>query len=51
MNYHIAQLPNKRWGIYSQLKLLATVGCHSTALKTLELLRRKNQIEILISPQ
>ncbi len=51
MNYHIAQLPNKRWGIYSQLKLLATVGCHSTARKILGLLRRKNQAKILISSQ
>ena len=49
MNYHIAQLPNKRWGIYSQLKLLATVGCYDTARKILKLLRRKNQALSLTS--
>ncbi|MGK7893720.1 MAG: hypothetical protein AB4372_08865 [Xenococcus sp. (in: cyanobacteria)] len=43
MIYHIAQLPNQRWGIYLQLKLLATVGCYDTARKILELLGRKNQ--------
>lgn len=42
MSYSIEQLPNKRWGIYSQVKLLATIGCYKQGLKILGLLRKKH---------
>ena len=37
MNYSSEQLPNGRWGIYGQGKLLATIGCYQTCQ---EILRR-----------
>ena len=43
MSYWIEPLPDNRWGIYSQVKLIATIRCYYTALKILELLRRENQ--------
>ena len=46
MNYSIEQLPNKPWGIYLQLKLLATIGCYQTGLKILGLLRKETQQQI-----
>ncbi len=30
MQYSAKQLPNGRWGIYSELRLLATIGCKQT---------------------
>ena len=30
MQYSAKQLPNGRWGIYSELRLLATIGCKKT---------------------
>lgn len=33
------QLPNQRWGIYAEKKLLATFGCRNNCLKVLELLQ------------
>lgn|GEM_PF-5842466 len=33
------QLPNQRWGIYAEKKLLATFGCHDNCLKVFELLQ------------
>ncbi|MGB5632538.1 MAG: hypothetical protein WBM86_07140 [Waterburya sp.] len=41
MSYSIKQLPNRRWGIYAQNKLLATFGCHDQCLKVLELLKKR----------
>ncbi len=37
MNYSSEQLPNGRWGIYGQGKLLATIGCSQSCQ---EILRR-----------
>ncbi len=52
------QLPNKRWGIYAQEKLLATFGCHDQCLKVLNLLQTKmilvaknNQVLALLPKQ
>jgi hypothetical protein len=39
MNYSSEQLPNGRWGIYQQGKLLATIGCYQTCAKILNLLQ------------
>ncbi len=51
MKYSIEQLPNGRWGIYVELRLLATIGSHQTALKILTLLqtgrKRHQQISSL----
>jgi hypothetical protein len=33
MSYSYKQLPNGRWGIYQELKLLATIGCYQTCQK------------------
>lgn len=41
MSYSIEQLPNQRWGIYAQKKLLATFGSRETCLKVLNLLQTK----------
>ena len=41
MNYSSEQLPNGRWGIYGQGKLLATIGCYSTCQKILSLLAKR----------
>jgi hypothetical protein len=35
MNYSSEQLPNGRWGIYQQGKLLATIGCYHTCQEIL----------------
>ena len=43
MNYCIQQLPNKRWGIYAELNLLASIGSYETALKILNLLQKKSE--------
>lgn len=43
MRYSTEQLPNRRWGIYADGRLLATLGCHKTCLKILELLSEKHQ--------
>jgi len=39
MSYLMKQLPNQRWGIYAEKKLLATFGCHDNCLKVFELLQ------------
>jgi hypothetical protein len=39
MNYSSEQLPNGRWGIYQEGKLLATIGCYQTCTKILSLLQ------------
>ena len=44
MSFSIGQLSNRRWGIYSDSKLLATYGCHNTCLKVLKLLQTKQQL-------
>ncbi|GAB4547689.1 MAG: hypothetical protein Tsb0014_42370 [Pleurocapsa sp.] len=44
MNYSIEQVPNGRWGIYENLKLLATIGCHQRGLKIITLLQKKQDI-------
>ncbi len=46
MSYSIEQLPNQRWGIYAENKLLATIGCYDTCLRVLELLRERKQVSI-----
>ncbi len=58
MSYSMEQLPNKRWGIYAQEKLLATFGCHDQCLKVLNLLQTKmilvaknNQVLALLPKQ
>jgi hypothetical protein len=33
MTYSFKQLPNGRWGIYQDLKLLASIGCYHTCQK------------------
>ena len=38
MRYSTEQLSNRRWGIYADDRLLATVGCYKTCLKILKLL-------------
>ena len=45
MNYSIDRLPNGRWGIYVELRLLATIGCHQTALKILTLLQKGKEVK------
>ena len=47
MSYSVQQLPNKRWGIYSEATLLATYGCQHTCLIVLELLKEKSKISPL----
>ena len=42
MNYSLAQLSSGRYGIYAQLRLLATIGCLSTAEKILARLQKSN---------
>ncbi len=46
MSYLIKQLPNQRWGIYAENKLLATIGCHDTCLQVLELLKTRRRESI-----
>ncbi len=41
MNYSSEQLPNGRWGIYEQGKLLATIGCYSSCQEILSLLAKR----------
>ena len=41
MNYSSEQLPNGRWGIYGQGKLLATIGCYSTCQEILNWLAKR----------
>ena len=45
MKYSIEQLPNGRWGIYVELRLLATIGSHQTALKILALLQTGREVQ------
>ena len=45
MNYSIEQLTNGRWGIYAEQKLLATIGCHQTALRILALLQTGREVK------
>ena len=45
MNYSIEQLPNGRWGIYAELKLLATIGCYQTGQKILALLQKDKGVK------
>lgn len=46
MSYLIKQLPNQRWGIYAEKKLLATIGCHNTCIQVLELLKKRRRESI-----
>ncbi len=39
MNYYSQALNNKRWGIYQEQTLLATIGCHKTCQRILTLLK------------
>ena len=41
MTYSIQKLPNKRWGIYLENKLLATHACQHTSSIVVELLQKK----------
>lgn len=41
MNYSSERLPNGRWGIYEQGKLLATIGCYFTCQEILSLLAKR----------
>ncbi len=41
MTYSIERLPDNKWGIYSQVRLVATIRCYYTGLKILEILRRE----------
>ena len=50
MNYSSERLPNGRWGIYQQGKLLATIGCYLTCQKILSLLA-KGKSDISNNPQ
>ena len=43
MRYSTEQLSNRRWGIYADDRLLATVGCHKICVKILKLLSQKHQ--------
>ncbi len=45
MNYSIEQLSSGRWGIYVELRLLATIGSHQTALKILTLLQTGREVQ------
>ena len=38
MTYSFKQLPNGRWGIYQDLKLLASIGCYQTCQKIVAVL-------------
>ncbi|MGF1540338.1 MAG: hypothetical protein ACFCU5_07785 [Pleurocapsa sp.] len=56
MNYYYNRLPNGRWGIYEQGKLLATIGCYQTCQEILKLLAERkignsNKTKDLRSPQ
>ncbi len=51
MNYSIKQLSDQSWGIYSESKLIAKSRCYYTALKILELLRRKAREQIKLSQE
>lgn len=44
MSYAIKQLPNQRWGIYAQHKLLATFGSHDQCLKVFKLLETRMRL-------
>lgn len=41
MHYSLGQLPNERWGIYCDDKLLASIGCHQSGLQMLAQLQNK----------
>ena len=43
MRYSSEQLSNRRWGIYADDRLLASVGCYKTCLKILKLLSEKQK--------
>ena len=43
MHYSTEQLSNRRWGIYVDDRLLASVGCYKTCLKILKLLSEKQK--------
>lgn len=56
MNYSYNRLPNGRWGIYEQDKLLATIGCYQTCQEIVKLLAERqvgksNKTKDLRSPQ
>ncbi len=42
MHYYSKKLPNGRWGIYVELKLLATIGCYKSCQKLLNSLNDEN---------
>jgi len=42
MNYYSQELADKRWGIYEETKLLATIGCHKTCQRIVTLLKASN---------
>ena len=44
MNYSLEQLPSGRWGIYTQLRFIASIGCHQTGLKILTRLQQNHSI-------
>lgn len=58
MSYSIKQLSDRRWGIYADEKLLATLGCHDKCLKVLKLLQtskmliaKQNRVLALLNEQ
>ena len=44
MNYSIELLPNRRWGIYAEQKLLATIGCYQTGREILTRLKLSQKV-------
>lgn len=42
MHYYSKKLPNGRWGIYLEFKLLATIGCYKSCQKLLNSLNDEN---------
>ena len=43
MTFNSKQLPNGRWGIYCDLKLLASIGCPKTCKKIIRYLESSTQ--------
>ena len=46
MNYYYQALTNKRWGIYQEQKLLATIGCYKTCQRIVTLLKASKSRKI-----
>jgi hypothetical protein len=44
MKYHTVQLPDGRWGIFEDDRLLATIGSYAECLDVLKVLRSRKSI-------